>query len=305
MLSGHLFAGYSFWILEMQWSSSLSTSVANYTAIEPVILVIGSIITFYFLRRLMEAYNTSTDLEDEDDGFNIDPAGSSTSSTDGTPLLTASLLIFALLEAIFGLIFAILISFVFHMDSEFLKRVICILSLFISAVVNELAMAVCKGGRQALFSKTLGYFINLISCQFTWWLSYYKGSQLTLYGLGVGFLSLLFGVLYTLEMSLKVAQLNSNPAGPINGSYSTSNNATTGSSGGAGAGKDSSKAKKTTTFGPMPPHHHQHAAFGSGRLHQQPPPLPPEVASHCSDDDTDESVSDLTSFTALSIPSLW
>lgn len=31
---------------------------------------------------------------------------------------------------------------------------------------------------------------------------------MTLYGLGVGFLTLLFGVLYTVEMSLQTAQLN-------------------------------------------------------------------------------------------------
>jgi hypothetical protein len=50
--------------------------------------------------------------------------------------------------------------------------------------------------------------VNLLCTQMTWWLSYYKERQLTLYGLGVGFLTLLFGVLYTVEMSLQTAQLN-------------------------------------------------------------------------------------------------
>lgn len=62
--------------------------------------------------------------------------------------------------------------------------------------------------------KTAGFFINLMCTQMTWWLSYYKERQLTLYGLGVGFLTLIFGVLYTVEMSLQTAQLNShNPDG--------------------------------------------------------------------------------------------
>jgi hypothetical protein len=272
----------------MQWSSSLSLSVANYTAIEPVILVIASIITFYFLRRLMEAYNNSEEVnlvvgDGLDEVIGYDPDAEE--DNEGTPILTAVLLIFAIVEATLGLIFAILINFVLQMDTEFFKRVVCILSLFISAVVNELGMAICKGGRQALLSKTFGYFINLVSCQFTWWLSYYKGSQLTLYGLGAGFLSLLFGVLYTLEMSLKVAQLNSNP-GPINGSYAVNEGDTY---------SGEKVKKKITTFGPSPPSIRQQQ---QQEQQLQLDEIVPEIISHGGevsdeddDDETDESVS--------------
>jgi len=46
-------------MIEMQYLSQLSPSIANYTAIEPVLFIIASIVGFYYLRRLMENYGDS------------------------------------------------------------------------------------------------------------------------------------------------------------------------------------------------------------------------------------------------------
>ncbi|OXA55961.1 hypothetical protein Fcan01_08999 [Folsomia candida] len=194
-----LLTGVTFWLVQMQYSSSLSPGVANFSSVEPIILVTALIVGVYTLRKLMTHYDNHR--TEELDIYT-------------RPLFPQVLVVFALLEAIFGLVFGVSMNFVVSSDYEFTKRCGCLVGIFVSGVINELGIMFSKESRSALMVKTAGFFINLMCTQMTWWLSYYKERQLTLYGLGVGFLTLIFGVLYTVEMSLQTAQLNShNPDG--------------------------------------------------------------------------------------------
>jgi len=62
-----------------------------------------------------------------------------------------------------------------------------------------------------LIAKSIGFFVTLVCSQFTWWASYSTELHINLYGLSVGFIGLLFGILYTIEMSLIIAQLHGPP----------------------------------------------------------------------------------------------